>query len=599
MTGAAPSQSARASRALALALTGLGATTVAALIWAQFRSYDMLDGAYYFLLFQNPADFSDTQTRFHLLARPIWLLCDQNIVAFRIVTLALASAASWLFWRAWKRLVPRYENAGICWWPLWLATMSGLTWVPVALTYNSIPTLFGLLGFAIILGSFESLAAWLPRRSIRWAIALVLAALIYGVYLAKIPAAAAFAICGYFLFCFESRLDARLRRALVVIGVLRAVVGLGATLFVVTRRGFGINEAFSVKGLLITPNFIYYTLLRYWTEIVRLLPALRLDFSWTAGPMILACGAALFGTSRTNRLRRWSAASLLLLLLAFAVALLERRLWDSSFQAAVSGEASRFYLLLWGSLLPVWIISFWPRTGTGYKATPRHIAWVIVLLMLPLISSFGSTNTVYVTALHETVYWVAGLLLVSDHIAGAFAAPWFRPAMAALISLGAAGHIFSGHFLRPYMYQPSLWKQTESVEIGFPATRLKIDPALATFLRDVRTALDANGYKPGDDVFGFFNLPGIIFSVGAKEPGAPWYFGTWYQQENIDQLKLDRVPLKRRQHAWIITQADVRPFRPQFLSCGIDFPDGYTKISQTTNPVTGLEVGIWKPRGRP
>jgi len=584
---------------LALAFAGLGAVTAAALVWAQFRGYDMLDGAFYFLLFQDPADFSDTQTRFQLLARPIWLLCGQDIIAFRIVTLALASAASWLFWWAWRRLLANRQNAGFCWWPLWLATLAGFTWVPVALTYNSIPTLFGLVGFAIFLRLFDPLEATPPTRSIQCALALLLAGLFYGVYLAKVPAAAAFAICCLFLLCFEPRLDARLRRALAFMGIFIAVVGLGAVLLVVTRRGFGPNEGFLVNGLLITPNFFRYTFLRYWTEVVRLVPALRVDFCWTVGPVILVCAAALIASSRTKRLRRWSAASLVLLLSAFCIALIERQLWDSSFRAAVSGEGSRFYLLLWGSLLPIWIISVWLRAGTESKVPSRHVAWVIVLLMLPLISSFGTTNTVYVTALHETVFWVAGLLLVADHIAGAFAAPWFRPGMAALISLGAAGHVFSGHFLRPYMFQPSLWKQTESVEIGFPATKLKVDPALAAFLREVRAALDANGYKRGDDVFGFFNLPGVIYSVGAKEPGAPWYFGTWYHQENIDSLKLERVPLKRRQDAWIITQADVRQFRPQFLGCGIDFPDGYTKIAQTINPVSGLEVGIWKPRGRP
>lgn len=599
MPDAAAPQSVSANRVLAIALAGLGVATATALLWAQFRGYDMLDGAYYYLLFQNPSDFSDTQTRFHLLARPIWLLCGQDIVAFRIATLALASAASWLFWRSWRRLLPGHGNAGICWWPIWLATMAGVTWVPVALTYNSIPTLFGLIGFAIFLQLFDPSANRRPTRSMQSAMALLLAGLFYGVYLAKVPAAAAFAICGLFLLCFEPRLDARLRRALALVCILSAVVALGAVLVVVTRRGSGSNEAFFVNGLLITPGLIRKILLRYWTEILHLAPALRLDFSWTVGPTILACGAAFFASSRTKHLRSWSAASLALLLSAFSIALLERRLWDSSFLAAVSGEGSRFYILLWGSLLPVWIISVWQRAGTESRVSSSHAAWVIVLLTLPLISSFGSTNTVYVTALHETVFWAAGLLVVADHIAGRFAAPWFKSGMAALISLGAAGHVFSGHFLHPYMLQPSLWKQTESVEIGFPATKLKVDPALAKFLREVRAALDANGYNPGDDVFGFFNLPGVIYAIGAREPGAPWYFGTWYHQENIDGLKLERVPLKRRQDAWIVTQADVRQFRPQFLGCGIDFPNGYTKIAQNINPVSGLEVGIWKPRGRP
>jgi hypothetical protein len=586
-------------RVLARALAGLGAITAAALVWAQFRGYDMLDGAFYFLVYQNPADYSDTQTHFYLIGRPVWLLCGQNIVVFRIAAIALVSVACALFWRAWKRLVPLPEAARIYWWPLWLASMAGLTWVPVALTYNSLATLFDLLGLAILLGLPSEVGAAPARRLIRPLMLLPLAGVFYGLYLAKPPAAAALAAGGYVLLCFEPRLNPRLRRALILTGILTAAAAAGIVLAVVTRPSFDAYRRINFNGIAISPVWMQDTLRRYLAEIGRLLPALRGDFIWTIGPLMLACGAAFFGVSAASPARRWPAASLALLLLAAAGAFLGRELWDSSFTAAVSGNAARFYLLLWGSLLPVWIICLLRRRRATATPSGQRISWVVVLFVLPLISSLGSTNTVYVYALHHTVFWAAGLLLVADSVAAAFAAPWFRSGFAALLCAGAAGHIFSGHFLRPYLYQPSLWKQTESIEIGFPATRLKIDPALAAFLSKVRATLDANGYRPGDDAFGFFNLPGVIFAIGAKEPGAPWFFGTWYHNDETDGAKLYPVPVKRRQGAWIITQAEVTHFRPQFQWFQIDFPDGYTKIGQTINPVSGLEVGIWKPRGRP
>ncbi len=587
------------NRALALALAGLGATTAAALLWAQFRGFDMLDGAFYFLLYQNPRDYSDTQTRFHLLGRPIWLLCGQNIVAFRIVALALLSVACWLFWRALKRLLAPSGSAAVYLWPLWMATMAGLTWVPVALTYNSLATLFDLLGLAVVLSFAVPTDTAPAHRWIRGLMVLVLAGLFYAIYLAKAPAAAALAAGTYILLCFDPLLNSRLRRALIVAGVVLVVAVVGVVLLVIRRPGFDPYRRINFNGLVFSPIWIEGTLRRYLTEIGRLLPAFRGDFTWTIGPIVLACGAALFGFSPSSSLRRLPAVSLALLLLTAAGALLERSLWDSSFTAAVSGNAARFYLLLWGSLLPVWILCLLRGPRAIHKVTSQQIAWVIVLFALPLFSSVGSTNTVYVYALHHTVFWVAGLLLVADLIALTFSAPWFRYGVAALLSFGAAGHIFSGHFLRPYMYQPSLWKQTEAIEIGFPPTKLKLDPALAAFLREVRGTLDAHGYKPGDDAFGFFNLPGVIYAIGAREPGAPWFFGTWYQNDETDGVKIYPVPVKRRQEAWIITQAEVTHFRPQFLWFQIDFPNGYTKIGQTINPVTGLEIGIWKPRARP
>ncbi len=586
-------------RKCSAALGLFGASVALALIWAQFRGFDMLDGAFYFLLYQDPADYSDTQTRFHLLARPVWLLCGQNIVAFRLTTIALASIACWLFWRTLRRMLPRGERASIYWWPLWLAAMAGLTWVPVALTYNSIAMILGLFELAIVL---QLVAPWRVSSLQGWLrplMALLLGLLLYAIYLAKAPAAAALIGATFVLFYFDPRLDSKLRRFLTFLALFTVALVAGAGLYVITRPGFGPNKIFLINGFLFTPKQIIVVLERYWIEAVHLLPAMCGDFLWTIGPMTWGFIVAFFGITGTRRFRAWPTASLAFLLAAATGALWFRRLWDGSFSAAVSGEAARFYFLLWGSLLPIWVVCLWRTVRVTPDGVRQHVAWVLVLLVLPLIGSFGSTNTVYVTALHETVLWSAGLLLVSDSIATALSAPWFRPAVAALISLAAAAQIFAGHFLRPYMYQPSLWEQVEPVEIGFPPTRLRVAPPLAAFFREIQTSLVANGYKPGDDVFGFFNLPGVIFGIGAKEPGSPWYFGTWYHQDNVDEIKLDRVPLKRRQSAWIITQADVRRFRLDFLRSGIDFPDGYIKIAQTTNPGTGLEIGIWKPRGHP
>jgi hypothetical protein len=594
-----PLEIARPPRLVACVLASIATAVAVALGWAQFRGFDMLDGAFYFLLYKDPADFTDTQTRFHLLAHPIWLLCGQNIVAFRFASIALMSLASWFFWRKWKGLLRTDDQPPVCFWPLWMATIAGLCWVPVALTYNSLATLFDLLALAVILSLLEPGSAGKPGAVIRWPRVGVLLLLIYALVLTKAPAAGALAVCGYFLFCLDPRLGKRPRRVFIVCGSVLALVAAGSLLVAVTRADFSLTKAFYIKGLLFTPNSIRELFVRYWSEIVRIAPAVRRDFLWTIGPTILAVLGALAVPVVASRKQWWRQGALILLLGAFSGSVVARRLWDSSYSSAVSGEGSRFYLLLWGSLLPVWLVGLRRGDQSNPGFMRRHVSWVLALFILPLISSFGSTNTVYVSALHETVCWAAGLLLVADQIAATFASSWFRHATAALITFGAAAHIFSGHFLRPYMNQPSLWKQTESADIGYPATRLKIDPALAAFLHTLTSTLDVNGYKPGDDVFGFFNLPGVIYAIGAKEPGAPWYFGTWYHQENLDELKLDRVPLARRQSAWIITQADVGQFRLQFLKCGIDFPDAYRMLGQATNPVTGLEIGVWKPLGRP
>jgi hypothetical protein len=567
------------------------------LVWAQFRGFDLFDGGYYFLLYHDLADDPDTHTRFGFIASPFWWLCGENVVRFRVLTLIFASAAGLGFAQSWRSLLTGSVSCALEILGLWLAVLAALTWVPVALTYNSLAAILTLIGLAILMRTFRITGARGEAARIGILGGGALLALLVVLFLVKPPAAVALSSAIYFLLCFHPGYGSRLKAVLSAAG-LAGLALLGATLLYITLGSHPLSDrALDLGGVILSAAWIKGTLLRYADEISRLLPSLRIDFRWTIAPVLGGMVAAVL-LERGAHIRRWGMASLLLLLVGLTGAIFQRRLWDGSFAAAVSGEAARFYLLLWGSLLAIWAFGHW-RPPQGDRAAGGATAWVVVFFLVPLISSFGSTNTLYVGALHETVLWAAGALILAGQIGEQFRAPWFRTGVAGLICLCAGGQLFSGQFWKPYMFQPSLWKQTTAVEVGFPATKLLVDPALASFLHEIRATLDSSGYKAGDDVFGFFNLPGVIFAIGAKEPGAPWYFGTWYHQDDTDGQKLRRVPLERRRNAWILTQADVRPFRRQFLESGIDFPDGYLKIGQTINPTSGLEIGIWKPLSRP
>ncbi len=575
-------------------LLAIGAGLVA---FAQFRGFDVMDGALYFTLYQDPVDNPDTHTRFHLLARPLWLLCQQDIVAFRFATLLGFALVAWLFSRVLRReLLPSFARWVIVV-PILVATFAGLSWVPLALTYNSLAALFTLLALSVLLtnaGSRSAQSGW-RRSSFAWT---SMAVLSVGLFLVKPPSALAVAAAAAFLASANPRFSSGTRKVILGCGLACALVVSAAVLIIPRLSGYDPKRLHYVAGLAISPAWMAANLARYWTEIGAMLPALWVDIFWPIGPVALALIALSLGAKNPSALKgRLVSFSLALILMSILGATGFRGLWDSSFSSVVAGNAARFYLLAWSSLLPIWLVSIWTCAGAA-RPTLLRLAWVAVLFLLPLISSLGSTNAMYVSALHETVLWVAGLLIVADNIGELLSVRWFRTAVACLLALGAAGHLFSGLVLRPYMYQPSLWKQTDAVDIGYPATRLKVDPALADFIRYVRSTLERDGFKPGDDVFGFFNLPGIIFAIGAKEPGAPWYFGTWYSHDDTDGGKLRRVPLERRRRAWILTQADVTGFRKQFLESGIDFPDGYRKIGSTRNPTTGLEIGIWKPIDR-
>jgi len=560
------------------------------LVWAQFRSFDLLDAATHFLTYQFPADNPDTHTRYPLVARPLWLLCGSNIVAFRLLCLALISAAAYVFWRAWR---PVFTTEGQSPWSgvaIWLSALAGIAWLPVLLGYNSLSTLFALFGLAALAHALRPTPRSTARSVARSVAALAFLVAVAATALVKPPAGLALAFWGGFLAFFTLPLPRWLRLATLI--TAGGLVACGLFLFVrlLSAPNADASTLRYFAGVTFSPLWIFETFARYGRELSAFLPALGVDLLFVALPSLGLAAMLLVRHCGRAVAPFWAPLLIASLFLSLIAVVIVRQLWDGSYARAVSGEMARLYLVLWVALLPAAAVHVWKTRAVS--------PWSVALFFLPLTSGFGSTNTLYFSALHWTVFWTAGLLLLSRILADALGDPRLHRLYIATLVLAGGAHLFSGHFLRPYMNQPALWRQNVPASVGHPATTLKLDPATARFINDVRATLSARGYRPGDDVFGFFNLPGVIHAIGAVQPGAPWYFGTWYGGDDTDGGKIRQVPLSRRQHAWIITQADVTGFKKQFHDSGIDFPDGYEKIGQTTNPSTGLEIGIWKPLAR-
>jgi hypothetical protein len=227
---------------------------------------------------------------------------------------------------------------------------------------------------------------------------------------------------------------------------------------------------------------------------------------------------------------------------------------------------------------------------------PHAAILCLMLIALPFAGSFGTTNPIYLNAAFQAPCWAAALsilLISASRRCGSSVV-----ASIVLLPLGAmaTAQFINGHVLHPYALRTNLFEQNTSTSIGSPATELLLDAPTSAFISDTRKILEANGFKPGDDIFAFFNLPGLVFAVGGRSPIIPWYFGRIYGGDTIEESYMNMAGDIRRQHAWIITQADVTVFRDHFRRGGLDFPDGYSVVGELTNPVNGLAIRIWKRR---
>ncbi len=174
---------------------------------------------------------------------------------------------------------------------------------------------------------------------------------------------------------------------------------------------------------------------------------------------------------------------------------------------------------------------------------------------------------------------------------------WVTRLGTTLLCAVALAQFFHGFVEAPYRSPGGLRAQTEPTLIGVPATTLRLDPATHAFIAAVQVQLISNGFKPGDDIFAFFNLPGVVFAVGGVSPGHPWYFAGDQSSLDADARRIAAVSPLRRAQAFVITNGNVASFLPQLNQAGVNFPSGYIHCGEPLkNPLTNELVELWRPR---
>jgi hypothetical protein len=161
------------------------------------------------------------------------------------------------------------------------------------------------------------------------------------------------------------------------------------------------------------------------------------------------------------------------------------------------------------------------RGRAGEAAGPaRGLAPELLLLALPL-AAFAGTNVPLVWRLpsHALPAFVAIALLSLDlrERRGRTAS---YAAVALLLAAVTSAVFVRHHVLSPYGLRAPLYEQTH-VDPGLPG--LRVDLATHRFLSEVAATFAQAGFEPGDPVVAMDYMPGLVFYLGGRSPGFPFF----------------------------------------------------------------------------
>ncbi|HWA10141.1 MAG TPA: hypothetical protein VG838_11880, partial [Opitutaceae bacterium] len=339
---------------------------------------------------------------------------------------------------------------------------------------------------------------------------------------------------------------------------------------------------------------------RYTAEMAGTARSLLADFL----PVWLLAAVAVAGVLALRARPRWQAP----VAVVAGGAILGDLAWLAfdKYLFADNWTITPFYL---GVLLLFAVLAFGSRLARPQsgRATPNH-PWALAaaaafLFSLPYLGAFGTNNPIHLNCLFQIAPWVvlaAGLLAAIDD---AWGSAWPSRSGLLLLASVSAGQFYEGYWIRPYRNGGPRASLVAPTPVGFPPTTLRLTEEANDFLMTGRRTLEQHGFRPGDDLLVFFNLPGFVFATGGVSPGHPWYFQGSAHNYELDLMRLNFIAPERRRRAFIVrnsAEPDWIAFQPYLRRAGLNFPEDYELISPPmVFPLTRAPFEIWMPRARP
>lgn len=181
----------------------------------------------------------------------------------------------------------------------------------------------------------------------------------------------------------------------------------------------------------------------------------------------------------------------------------------------------------------------WPHRGEP-EGPGRAEAFLPLLLLLALpLAAFAGTNVPFALRLpsHVLPLFVAVAVPAWDLRRSL---PRAHRTLVVLLVAVTCLVFVRNQVLEPYGLRRPVYEQTQPVE-GLP---VRVDYATARFLEGVASSLEEAGFRAGDPVIAFDYMPGLVFYLGGRSPGFPFYVfdNPWLNCFHLERAELDRTP---------------------------------------------------------
>lgn len=212
--------------------------------------------------------------------------------------------------------------------------------------------------------------------------------------------------------------------------------------------------------------------------------------------------------------------------------------------------------------------------------------------------ALGTNNAIDMNAMLTMVPLFAAILFMVE-VGCHFALPrWLGKAVLVGVAVLAAVQVGSA-VQSPGRQNAGILLQRERVALGEGRDYLRVDSATASFLRRASSALRSCGFQRGGDLIGLVAMPGLVYALGGRSPGASWYFSWGPGAKAYNERVLSLIDPVRLRRAFLLVMPGQRNGLPDLQRFGIALGRDRALCGQLAWPVTRDVVQVWSAGAGP
>jgi hypothetical protein len=600
--------------------------SISLIVWGSNKGFDLTDEGFYMLLVSHPDQYPSNWTGFQFLVSSVQHLIHPSILVVRILRLSSILLANvffaiaflvWLNSCCLNKSKSQIRYQPFLFLLLLSSTLMPYTLLPQAPGYNDLAGLSSLLVAACILLAIRPTDS--PYRMISRSAFIGLSAF-FLVFATFGKWSSGLALLLLLALVMPLSLPDRSRRG----DAMHALAFVGGLLFGLATVHFSLLDLrifFQWLGSAISeaagndhpPLRIFQS---YAKELINLLLN-PLKYGWwgVVLTVLLASRTTGFQTKKSLWLDNAIFAGILVNLAYYAV---HKDLFLGSnayMQTSVRVYALIAILLL--AFLATHRLMFRGTSGdmisTGSEAShvvecPQDLSRLsgplLLLFFLPLSVAAGTVGSLFSVAVYVFACWIGLLVILALNIRPF---RWGGVLSGALLSITLGlmeSQFIHGYLLHPYGLLSPLFQQVERVDDLPIGSELGFDSKTASFLSEITRMYQAAGPAVNQPVIALFDLPGLVYLLGAVSPGTAWY------SDAAGAGSVEHIPALGTTSNTNSTQpTNPKPFLflPEILTTEVQrvllnrlaFPEDYQLAGTARSPYNGNLLSLWIPAEPP